>query len=160
MDYKEVQELIKTINDSNIYSIEIDNDGTHIKMSKGPEQVILSGTATSVEAVSQTKVMPEEVVKLETQTKVSKKHIEEEGLYTVKSPIVGTFYASASPEKADYVSVGTKVAKGSILCILEAMKLMNEIKSEVDGEIVEVLVRTDDMVEYGQALFKIRESGK
>ena len=86
--------------------------------------------------------------------------LKDENLHIIKSPIVGTFYASASPEKPTFVSVGTLVKKGSVLCILEAMKLMNEIESDVDGEVVEVLVKSEDMVEYGQSLFKIRETGK
>lgn len=163
MDYKEIQELIKTINESELYSLEIESEGTHIKMSKGPEQVVLNGVAPVV----QTTAKPSEETEIskqpetsKTEAPVKKETAKQEDLYVIKSPIVGTFYGSASPEKPDYVSVGTKVNKGSILCILEAMKLMNEIKSDVEGEIVEVLVKSEDMVEYGQALFKIRESGK
>ena len=163
MDYKEIQELIKTINESELHSLEIESEGTRIKMSKGPEQVLLNGTVPVV----QTTAKPSEEVEMLKQPEISKveapvkkEKAKQEDLYVIKSPIVGTFYGSASPEKPDYVSVGTKVSKGNILCILEAMKLMNEIKSDVDGEIVEVLVKSEDMVEYGQALFKIRESGK
>ena len=94
----------------------------------------------------------EAVVKIE--------EVSEENLHLIKSPIVGTFYASSSPEKDNFVSVGSKVEKGSILCILEAMKLMNEIESDVGGEIVEILVKSESMVEYGQCLFKIRETKK
>ena len=78
-----------------------------------------------------------------------------ENIFVVKSPIVGTMYSSPSDESQNFVKVGSEVKKGDILCILEAMKLMNEIESEVDGEIVEVLVSNEDMVEYGQPLFKI-----
>lgn len=168
MDYKEIQELIQTIDESGLYSLDVESNGTRIKMSKGPEQVVVGTTvATSTVATSKEDVK----VQVETQTsdiveaqntnayeKVEK--IKDEGLHIIKSPIVGTFYASASPEKPHFVSVGTMVKKGSILCILEAMKLMNEIESDVDGEVVEVLVKSEDMVEYGQSLFKIRESGR
>lgn len=73
----------------------------------------------------------------------------------VKSPIVGTFYSAAGPEAEDYVKVGDKVKKGQVLCIIEAMKLMNEIESEFDGEIAEILVKNEQMVEFGQPLFRI-----
>ena len=74
----------------------------------------------------------------------------------VKSPMVGTFYAKASPTAEAFVKVGSKVKKGDTLCIIEAMKLMNEIESEFDGEIIEILANDDEMVEYGQPLFVIR----
>ncbi len=77
-------------------------------------------------------------------------------LVSVTSPFVGTFYASSSPDKPAYVSIGAKVSKGSTLCILEAMKIMNEIESDVSGEIVEICVENESLVEFGQTLFKIR----
>lgn len=73
----------------------------------------------------------------------------------IKSPIVGTFYSAAGPEAEDYVKVGDKVKKGQVLCIIEAMKLMNEIESEFDGEVAEIFVKNEQMVEFGQPLFKI-----
>ena len=74
----------------------------------------------------------------------------------VKSPMVGTFYSKSSPTAEAFVKVGSKVKKGDILCIVEAMKLMNEIESEFDGEVVEIFVDDEDMVEYGQPLFLIK----
>ena len=74
---------------------------------------------------------------------------------TIDAPIVGVFYAASAPGKAPYVSVGKKVKKGDVVCIIEAMKCMNEIQAEEDGEIVEVLVKDGELVEYGQPLFKI-----
>jgi len=79
----------------------------------------------------------------------------EEKYHIVSSPIVGTFYRAASPDAEPYVNVGDIVKKGQILCIVEAMKLMNEIESEIDGKIVEILVENGQPVEYGEALFKI-----
>lgn len=81
---------------------------------------------------------------------------EEENFKIVKSPMVGTFYASSAPDKDPFVKVGDKVHKGQVLCIVEAMKLMNEIESEFDGEIVEICVNNEDVVEYGKPLFKIK----
>lgn len=79
------------------------------------------------------------------------------GLHVVKSPFVGTFYTSPSPGKPVYVKVGDKVKAGQPLCVLEAMKIMNEIDSDVNGEIVEICVDNESLVEYGQPLFKIRK---
>lgn len=78
------------------------------------------------------------------------------GLHVIKSPFVGTFYGSPSPGKPTYVKVGDKVKIGQTLCILEAMKIMNEIDADINGEVVEVCVDTESLVEFGQALFKIR----
>ena len=79
-----------------------------------------------------------------------------EDLHIVTSPIVGTFYEAPGPNKPKFVEAGKAVKKGDVLCVLEAMKLMNEIQSDVDGEIVEVLVKNEEMVEYNQPMFKIR----
>ena len=74
----------------------------------------------------------------------------------VKSPMVGTFYSSPAPDKPPFVKVGDKVSKGQVLCVVEAMKLMNEIESEYDGEIAEICINNEDMVEYGTPLFKLK----
>ena len=78
------------------------------------------------------------------------------GLHIIKSPFVGTFYAAPSPGKPDYVKVGDKIKIGQALCVLEAMKIMNEIDSDINGEVVEVCVENESLVEYGQPLFKIK----
>ena len=82
---------------------------------------------------------------------------ENENLHAVTSPFVGTFYASPAPDKPSFVKVGDRVSQGQTLCILEAMKVMNEIESDASGEIVEICVDNESLVEYGQALFKIRK---
>ena len=79
------------------------------------------------------------------------------GAYTeIKSPIVGVFYSAASPDSPPFVSIGSQVKKGDVLCIIEAMKLMNEVTAEQDGEILDVCIKNGDVAEYGQVLFKIR----
>ena len=83
-----------------------------------------------------------------------------DNLHTVKSPIVGTFYNSPNPEAPPYVKVGDRVRSGQVLCIIEAMKLMNEIEADVSGEIVQVLATNAQPVEYGEGLFAIRPDGK
>lgn len=81
---------------------------------------------------------------------------EEQNVHVVTSPFVGTFYSQSSPGKPAFVKVGDRISKGQTLCILEAMKIMNEIESEVAGEVVEVCVENENLVEYGQPLFKVR----
>lgn len=89
-------------------------------------------------------------------TSNSKSSAIDEGFHVIKSPFVGTFYASPSPGKPVYVKVGDKVKVGQPLCVLEAMKIMNEIDSDINGEIVEICVDNESLVEYGQPLFKIK----
>jgi acetyl-CoA carboxylase biotin carboxyl carrier protein len=89
-------------------------------------------------------------------TSVAKAPSVDANLHVIKSPFVGTFYASPSPGKPVYVKVGDKVKKGQPLCVLEAMKIMNEIDSDINGEIVEICVDNESLVEYGQPLFKIK----
>ena len=171
MDYKNIQELIKTVSNSELTSFEIETDGIRIKMEKKEQQVVVERmpiNTTPIQSVIQGTLTRENIAT--NQVSVERldnniastienevKTIPEENLFVVKSPIVGTMYSSSSPESQNFVKVGSKVKKGDTLCILEAMKLMNEIESEIDGEIVEVLVANEDMVEYGQPLFKIRK---
>ncbi len=82
----------------------------------------------------------------------------DDSIKEITAPIVGTFYSSPSPDKPPFVNVGSKVKKGDVLCIIEAMKLMNEIQSEIEGEVVEILAKNEQMVEYGQLIFKIKAS--
>lgn len=171
MDYKNIQELIKTVSDSQLTSFEIETEGIKIKMEKKKEQVVVE--KMPVYSVPTEPVIKESLTRENIATnQVSEEKLERssastventvsiapvEDLFVVKSPIVGTMYSSSSPEAQNFVKVGSQVKKGDTLCILEAMKLMNEIDCEVDGEIVEVLVTNEDMVEYGQPLFKIRK---
>ena len=85
-----------------------------------------------------------------------KEEQKDENLQIITSPMVGTFYSSDAPDKPAYVKVGDKINKGQVVCIVEAMKLMNEIESEFDGEVVEVCAKNEEMVEYGEILFKIK----
>lgn len=170
MDYKNIQELIKTVSDSQLTSFEIETEGIRIKMEKKQQVVVekMPVYSTAVEPViketltrENTAINQVPVQKIESSSPSTVENIVKievaEDLFVVKSPIVGTMYSSSSPEAENFVKVGSQVKKGDTLCILEAMKLMNEIESEVDGEIVEVLGSNEDMVEYGQPLFKIRK---
>ena len=170
MDYKNIQELIKTVSDSKLTNFEIESEGIRIKMEKKEEQVVVERmtiNAAPTEPIKETRTRENiatnqmSIEKLQeniaSTIENTAKIIEDKNIVVVKSPIVGTMYSSPSVESQNFVKVGSIVKKGDTLCILEAMKLMNEIESEVDGEIVEVLVLNEDMVEYGQPLFKIRK---
>ncbi|GCD09351.1 acetyl-CoA carboxylase biotin carboxyl carrier protein [Clostridium tagluense] len=171
MDYKNIQELIKTVSESQLTSFEIETEGIKIKMEKKEEQVQVERVTVNAppvqsvindslnrESIATNKISEEKIQSniVSTIEDVAKA-VPDESLFVVKSPIVGTMYSSPGDESQNFVKIGSVVKKGDTLCILEAMKLMNEIESEVDGEIVEVLALNEDMVEYGQPLFKIRK---
>lgn len=137
MEYEKIKQLMQDMGNSKLTSVDIEfPDGTKIKMEKN-----VSVTTTPV--IQQVAV--EEVVE--------KEEIKEGNI--VKSPMVGTFYSKSSPTSNPYVEVGSEVKKGTVLCIIEAMKLMNEIESEFNGKIAEILVEDGTPVEYGQPLFRI-----
>lgn len=149
MEYEKIKQLMEDMGNSKLTAIDIDfPDGTKISMKKEEKQVIKIAESTVAENIS-----PREEVKVETNHEKNEKQKEEGNI--VKSPMVGTFYLKPSPSSNPYVEVGQKVKKGDILCIIEAMKLMNEIESEFDGEVKEILVKDEEAVEYGKPLFII-----
>ena len=163
MDYKDIKKLMDDMGNSKLDSLEIEfPEGIKISMTKNSKkEVIIANSAPNVIEASAPMTVPavrpnqeKSLVEVEENKKEESK--QEENLKIVKSPIVGTFYASSAPDKAPYVQVGDKVHKGQILCIVEAMKLMNEIESEFDGEIAEICIKDGDVVEYGMPLFKIK----
>ncbi len=156
MDYKDIKKLIDDMGNSNLDSLEIEfPEGIKISMTKntGKEVVITTGGPNVIEGSAP---MTPPVVRENKGTSLVNVQNDEENYKIVKSPMVGTFYASSAPDKDPFVKVGDKVHKGQVLCIVEAMKLMNEIESEFDGEIVEICVNNEDIVEYGKPLFKIK----
>ena len=141
MNYEDIKKLIDDMGNSKIDELKIEfPDGIKISMKKDRTPVAPIVPAETVQHIS----VPE------------KKEIVQEEYKIVKSPMVGTFYSKSSPNAKPYAEIGQKVKKGDILCIVEAMKLMNEIESEYDGEIVEICVNEGEMVDYGKPLFKIR----
>ncbi|MEA4827287.1 MAG: acetyl-CoA carboxylase biotin carboxyl carrier protein [Clostridium sp.] len=162
MDYKSIQELIKTVSDSKLTSFEIESEGIHIKMNKLDERtpsVSLRENNIHEAQTNSNEVLNEvSFEKVISDSRADENRVQElDNTSTIKSPIVGTFYASSSPEEDPFVTVGSKVKKGDTLCIIEAMKLMNEVEAEEDYEIVEILVENEDMVEYGQPLFRVKK---
>ena len=157
MNYNEIQEDInKMINDvekSNLNTLEIEfPNGLKVKMSKGNKTTISN---SAVEPVQVSETVPTVTNKVVNNIQAETVKVEE-NYKEIKSPMVGTFYASSSPKAEPFVKVGDRVKKGQVVCIVEAMKLMNEIESEFDGEVIEICVNNEDVVEYGTPLFKIR----
>lgn len=149
MEYDKIKQLMEDMGNSKLTEIAIDfPDGTKISMKKEEKQVVLE-TVSTKEAIKVENVEIQE-------TKPSKKEEKVLEGNVVTSPMVGTFYAKPSPDSDNYVTLGQKVKKGDVLCIVEAMKLMNEIESEFDGEVVEILVKDEQPVEYGMPLFVIK----
>jgi len=144
MEYHEIKKLMDDMGNSKLTALDIDfPDGTKISLKK--------------EINAETIVVREEAVqgKKEEKKQVVEESVKEEG-NIVTSPMVGTFYLKPSPTSEPYVQVGKKVKKGDTLCIIEAMKLMNEIESEFTGTITEILVKDGESVEYGKPLFCIQ----
>jgi acetyl-CoA carboxylase biotin carboxyl carrier protein len=141
MELEDLKELIELLKDTDITELQIEKDGTKVKIKK---EKLLSSIEMPVHksAVFQEKIVAE--TEEETQR-----------LVTITSPIVGTFYRSPSPEAAPFIEVGSKVNIGQVLCIVEAMKLMNEIESDTEGVVVKILVENGQPVEYGEPLFLI-----
>ena len=162
MDYAQIKDLIHTINDSNIQEFELQMDSAVVKISKvsstskaaaaATSQLSASSAAPAAEHREPAHAGDEPFIVLP-----AEKPAELEG-NVVKAPLVGAFYAKPSPDAHPFKTVGMSVAKGDVLCIIEAMKVMNEIKAECKGTIAEVCVKNAHPVEYGQVLFKVRPS--
>ncbi len=161
MDLNYIKKLIKILDTSNISEIEIEEEGSKLKLSK-PRPKIASSLApvnfTPIQNINpnETLSLDRAVETLKSETVKIETH--SENIYEVKSPMVGTFYRAPSPDADAYVNVGSNVTPGSVLCIIEAMKLMNEIESEVSGKIIKILVENTQPVEYNQPLFLIEKS--
>jgi len=173
MDFEKIKELIKLVDSSGLAFFELETGNDHIKMDKSLNRGLtdgnlskLSNTGAAQNSVNSSnaqslvssieKSETYTVEKEETKTVQKEVSIDDANLNVITSPMVGTFYSSASPESPAFVEVGAAVSKGKVICIIEAMKLMNEIESDYSGIIVERLVNDGDMVEYGQPLFKIK----
>lgn len=141
MEYEQIKKIINDMSQSHLNSLNIEfPDGVKISLTKD---------SSYTESIDRKEI--------EQVPQQQEKNEESTNIYTVKSPMVGTLYLKPSPDKAPYVNVGDTVKKGQVLCIIEAMKLMNEIESEYDGKIVEICTQNEEMVEYGKPIFKIEE---
>lgn len=159
MDIKQIQELVKLINKTNIGEITIEENGTRItvKQKKEPKQNIIASTGAAATFASPAAVQTAAPVAA-TPPPAAPKPAEApkaDNLITIKSPMIGTFYRQSGPGKPVLANVGDDVTPGKVVCIIEAMKLFNEIESEVKGKIVKVLVEDASPVEYDQPLFLV-----
>ena len=155
MEYEKIKQLMQDMGNSKLTSIDIDfPDGTKIRMKKEakPETIVINQEeiAKSVQHSNDSNTL-----KTIENTNNEQTELKEEKGNIVKSPMVGTFYLKPSPTSNPYVEVGKEVKKGDTLCIIEAMKLMNEIESEYSGKIAEILVKDGEVVEYGTPLMRI-----
>lgn len=154
---EEIHELIKLIDESTIDEFTYENEGAKIKLKKNKEVVQQVAAQAPVAPVQAAPAQQAPKAQAPAQTEVpAQEKAASENLHKITSPMVGTFYASSSPEADPYVTTGSKVKENSVVCIVEAMKLFNEIEAEVKGEIVEVLAENGQLVEFGQPLFLVK----
>ncbi|WP_449623046.1 acetyl-CoA carboxylase biotin carboxyl carrier protein [Robertmurraya sp. Marseille-Q9965] len=157
---QEIRELIKLVDQSNLDEFVYEVDDCKIKMKKNQAGVVAVSSQPAVAPIvveaPKPEAAPVAVQQEAPKAEAAPAPVVNENLHQVTSPMVGTFYASPSPDQDAYVKVGDKVSNDSIVCIVEAMKLFNEIEAEVSGEIVEILVKDGQLVEYGQPLFLVK----
>jgi acetyl-CoA carboxylase biotin carboxyl carrier protein len=151
MDLEFVESLIRALDQSSLDSIEIERGGTRIRLSKTPPPAGMMGAAAPAASASAAHAP----AAAGSPAATPEAPAVPSNLIDVKSPMVGTFYRSPAPDAPSYVERGSRVGKGDTLCIIEAMKLMNELESEFEGTIVDVCVDNSVPVEYGQVLFRI-----
>ena len=156
MNFKEIVELIEKVAELGIAEVEIEQAGTKLRIQGQPSPApvvpptfsVPHPAVAAVPAASMAAQLPSAPPQQEEES--------DAGLHIITSPIVGTFYRSPNPESDAFVTIGDRVSKGKVLCIIEAMKLMNEIESDIDGEIVKIFPQNGQPVEYGEQLFAVR----
>lgn len=166
MDYKQIQELIKLINKSNIGEVSIEENDFKITIKQKKEKEAQPTYLT--QPAMQSPFVYQAPPALSSQTQNNQAAPDQTGngnntqkadnLITIKSPMIGTFYKRPSPDKPIFVEVGDEISPGKVVCIIEAMKLFNEIESEVSGKVVKILVEDSSPVEYDQPLFLVEPS--
>lgn len=150
LDLKAIKQVVEMMKRSEISEFEIEEKDFKLRLSRknGDTQIIHAAAPLAAAPVAAAAPLAAPLAPAAP--------VEEKGISIVKSPMVGTFYTSASPESPAFAKIGTKVGADSIVCIIEAMKVMNEIQSELSGTITEVLIENGEAVEYGQPLFKVK----
>lgn len=168
LNMDELRDLAELVAAHGFTDFEFENEKIRVRLSKqtAPAQIVQAVQPMAAAPIAQTTAAPPTATAAATETKIETPHpgakaeteaAADEDLHKITSPIVGTFYRSPSPDKEAYVKVGSKVSPESIVCIVEAMKLMNEIQAEASGEVVKIYVENGQPVEYGQPLFGIRK---
>lgn len=161
MKFEEIKELLEFIDKSSLSYLEIKESDFYIKLDKSLNRNINKSQEPVKEKIESThnietnidtnKIIDKNNDKVEVHNEMA------ESGELILSPMVGTFYLKSAPDKEEFIKMGEKVNKGDVICIIEAMKLMNEIECEFNGEILDILVKDGEMVEYGQPLFKIKK---
>lgn len=155
----EIKELIELLDKTSVQELEIENEGARLCIRKpGVSEIVHVGSPVAPAAAQHISTAAPAVLETATQQaeESAKSTASAANLHTIVSPMVGTFYRSSSPEAQPFVNIGDKVGEKTTVCIIEAMKLMNELEAEVKGEIIEILVENGQMVEYGQPLFLVK----
>jgi len=147
MNIKEIKEMISLMNENGLIELEIEKDGTRIRLKKtGPGSEVPAGPII-IEKENATSMLRQESAEKSGKAEVNSVEI--------KAPMVGTFYRAPQPEAPPYIEIGQTIESGQVICIIEAMKLMNEIKSEIKGKVLEILVENNEPVEFGQPMLLI-----
>ena len=154
MDLKTIKQVIDLMKRSELSEFEFEEDGFKLRLSRESNNSVapIIQSVAPVNPVAATPATPA------TASSAEKEKAEDPNVETIKSPMVGTFYRAPSPDSANFTDVGKKVDVDSIVCIIEAMKVMNEIQAEVKGTITEILVQDGDAIEFGQPLFKYKKA--
>jgi acetyl-CoA carboxylase biotin carboxyl carrier protein len=160
LDLKQIKQVIDLMKRSELSEFAFEEEGFKLKIRRGANglPVVSSSQASPVQQAAPAQSAPAPVTAPAPVVAAAPAvAADEAGVIYIKSPMVGTFYRSGSPESKPYAENGTKVTETSVVCIIEAMKIMNEIQSEVKGTIVEILIENGQPVEYGQKLFKVKQ---
>ncbi len=173
LDFKQIQELIKLVNKTNMSEVRLEQDnfkllirGENFSNSKNPTNTFISPSVPAIANPISTqnpvadspKTVEPASPAADASPEAAKADVNNENLVQIKSPMIGTFYRSSAPEKPPYIKVGDSIEKGSVICMVEAMKLFNEIEAEISGTIVKVLVENASPVEYDTPLFLVDPS--
>jgi acetyl-CoA carboxylase biotin carboxyl carrier protein len=163
IDLKQLREIMRSLKQFDVTELEIEKDGERIYVRRGPEAIAMTpaiapGLAPPVTLGGASVPPPAGPASPSVPPPPPVPRADDPNIVTITSPFVGTFYRAPSPDSAPFVDVGAEIRPGQVLCIVEAMKLMNEIESEISGTIVEVVGENGKPVEYGDVLFRVRKS--
>jgi len=158
LNFKEILELIDKVSDSGLGAVEIETSGVRLRMEGKPSEQVVVREVPAAAPAQVTIAAPQAATPVVPAAAEPAKDTEDldSDLHVITSPIVGTFYSAPNPETAPFVKVGDRISKGSVLCIVEAMKLMNEIESDVSGTIARIFPQNGQPIEYGEKLFAVR----
>lgn len=158
----EIKELVKLVNQTSIQELEIENEGSRLCIRKqNPTETVVMNPTVSQQGYAPSAAhanTSEQSVPGSERASEQSENKEDLNLHTIASPMVGTFYASPSPTAPAFAKIGDKVTEKTVVCIIEAMKLMNEIEAEAKGEIVEILAQNGELVEFGQPLYLVKQN--